>query len=106
MFSSDSGWDTLNNRKEWIVFKNEKINNEIYEIIPDGSTLCGNHVFNWEWVSTSSEVINENRNSELIDGGIIQNKKLFLRHWKKGDRFQPLGMRGWKKVSDSLLMRR
>ena len=59
VFSSDSGWDTLNNRKEWIVFKNEKINNEIYEIIPDGSTLCGNHVFNWEWVSTSSEVINE-----------------------------------------------
>ena len=103
VFSSDSGWDTLNNRKEWIVFKNEKINNETYEIIPDGSTLCGNHVFNWKWVSTSSEVINENRNSELIDGGIIQNKKLFLRHWEKGDRFQPLGMRGWKKVSDFLI---
>ena len=60
-------------------------------------------MFNWECVSTSSEVINENRNSELIDGGMLQNKKLFLRHWEKGDRFQPLGMRGWKKVSDFLI---
>jgi tRNA(Ile)-lysidine synthase len=103
VFSSDFGWHILNNRKEWIVFKNKTITNEIYKIIPDGNTLCGKHVFNWEWVSTSSEVINENRNSELIDGGIIQNKKLFLRHWEKGDRFQPLGMRGWKKVSDFLI---
>ena len=102
-FSSDSGWHILNNRKEWIVFKNKTITNEIYKIIPDGNTLCGKHVFNWEWVSTSSEVINEDQNSEFIDGGMLQNKILFLRHWKKGDRFQPLGMRGWKKVSDFLI---
>ena len=103
VFSSDFGWHILNNRKEWIVFKNKTITNEIYEIIPDGNTLCGKHVFNWEWVSTSSEVINEDQNSEFIDGGMLQNKNLFLRHWKKGDRFQPLGMRGWKKVSDFLI---
>ncbi len=103
VFSSDSGWHILNNRKEWIVFKNKTITNEIYKIIPDGNTLCGKHVFNWEWVSTSSEVINEDQNSEFIDGGMLQNKNLFLRHWKKGDRFQPLGMRGWKKVSDFLI---
>ena len=103
VFSSDSGWHILNNRKEWIVFKNKTITNEIYKIIPDGNTLCGKHVFNWEWVSTSSEVINEDQNSEFIDGGMLQNKILFLRHWKKGDRFQPLGMGGWKKVSDFLI---
>jgi tRNA(Ile)-lysidine synthetase-like protein len=103
VFSSDSGWHILNNRKEWIVFKNKTITNEIYEIIPHGKTLCGNHMFNWEWISTSSEVIDEKRNSEFIDGEVIQNKKLFLRHWQKGDRFQPLGMRGWKKVSDFLI---
>jgi tRNA(Ile)-lysidine synthetase-like protein len=60
-------------------------------------------MFNWEWVSTFSEIINENRNSEFIDGGVIQNKKLLLRYWQRGDRFQPLGMRGWKKVSDFLI---
>ena len=103
VFSSDSKWHILNNRKEWIVFKNKTITNEIYEIIPHGKTLCGNHMFNWEWISTSSEVIDEKRNSEFIDGEVIQNKKLFLRHWQKGDRFQPLGMRGWKKVSDFLI---
>ena len=103
VFSSDSRWHILNNRKEWIVFKNKTITNEIYEIISHGKTLCGNHMFNWEWISTSSEVIDEKRNSEFIDGEVIQNKKLFLRHWQKGDRFQPLGMRGWKKVSDFLI---
>jgi len=102
-FSSDSGWHILNNRKEWVIFKNKTKTNEIYEIIPDGNTLCGKYMFNWEWISTSSEVINENRNSEFIDGEVIQNKKLLLRHWKKGDRFQPLGMSGWKKVSDFLI---
>ena len=103
VFSSDSGWHILNNRKEWVIFKNKTKTNEIYEIIPDGNTLCGKYMFNWEWISTSSEVINENRNSEFIDGEVIQNKKLLLRHWKKGDRFQPLGMSGWKKVSDFLI---
>ena len=102
-FLSDSGWHILNNRKEWVLFNNKKKTNKIYEIIPDGNTLCGKYMFNWEWVSTFSEVINENRNSEFIDGGLIQNKKLLLRYWKRGDRFQPLGMRGWKKVSDFLI---
>ncbi|MDP6685037.1 MAG: tRNA lysidine(34) synthetase TilS [Candidatus Marinimicrobia bacterium] len=103
VFSSESGWDILNNRNEWIVFKKERISKVLYEINLDGNTLCGNLIFNWEWVSTPSKVINETRNSEFIDGGKIQNKKLFLRHWKKGDRFQPLGMKGWKKVSDFLI---
>ncbi len=103
VYSSSSDWRILNNREEWIVFKNENVKNKAYEIIPDSNTKCGNYIFNWKWVSTSSEIMNENRNSEFIDGGLIQNNKLFLRHWKQGDRFQPLGMKGRKKVSDFLI---
>jgi tRNA(Ile)-lysidine synthase len=29
-----------------------------------------------------------------------QNPDLQLRKWQKGDRFKPLGMKGWKKLSD------
>ncbi|MDD6140216.1 MAG: tRNA lysidine(34) synthetase TilS, partial [Bacteroidales bacterium] len=30
----------------------------------------------------------------------ILDAKLTLRHWRQGDRFQPFGMKGWKKLSD------
>lgn len=35
-----------------------------------------------------------------IDLQKIEGANLHLRSWKQGDRFKPLGMRGWKKLSD------
>ncbi len=39
-------------------------------------------------------------NEVLLDAEKVKKEKLHLRHWKKGDRFKPLGMSGWKKLSD------
>lgn len=36
----------------------------------------------------------------LFDADKIRPENLKLRHWKDGDRFRPLGMQGWKKLSD------
>ncbi|MCC7438858.1 MAG: tRNA lysidine(34) synthetase TilS [Armatimonadetes bacterium] len=45
---------------------------------------------------------NNNRSIEFIDADRLP-KKLTLRSWREGDRFQPLGMNGEKKISDFLI---
>ncbi len=40
---------------------------------------------------------------EWVDANLLEGKSLHIRNWKPGDRFIPLGMRGWKKVSDFLM---
>ncbi len=45
------------------------------------------------------------QNVALLDANLLgkNEDKFMLRKWKKGDRFQPLGMKGWKKLSDFLI---
>ena len=45
---------------------------------------------------------NSDRETEIIDANKI-NQTMILRPWEPGDRFQPLGMSGHKKVSDFLI---
>jgi tRNA(Ile)-lysidine synthase len=40
------------------------------------------------------------QNQTLIDSELVNKDEFKLRHWKNGDRFKPLGMNGWKKLSD------
>ncbi len=42
-------------------------------------------------------------NTLLIDATLFDKDKMHVRKWKKGDRFKPFGMNGWKKVSDFLI---
>jgi len=44
-----------------------------------------------------------NDETEQVDWSKIMNAKLEIRHWKKGDAFQPLGMQGHQKISDYLI---
>ncbi len=46
--------------------------------------------------------IETNRNVALMDASKLKFP-LTLRHWKQGDRFQPLGMKGEKLISDFLI---
>ncbi|MFC2175617.1 tRNA lysidine(34) synthetase TilS [Bacteroidota bacterium] len=39
-------------------------------------------------------------NIALLDAEKLDKKDLKLRHWGEGDRFKPLGMKNWKKLSD------
>jgi len=44
---------------------------------------------------------NSDKNTELISADKL-TENFILRKWKNGDKFQPLGMKGTKKVSDFL----
>ena len=104
IFTTKSSKCILNNRNEWVLSKMKKKEDDILmEIIPDGKTVCDQYIFNWEWTTTPTEIVNINKHFEIIDGGMIQDKKLELRYWKNGDWFQPLGMKGKKKISDLLI---
>lgn len=73
----------------------------------------GNHFFQWEGGSLSfRKIMLTSDMKEKIMAGDLADKNiawvdadrlkypLQLRHWKKGDIFHPLGMRGNKKISD------
>ncbi|MCF8275851.1 MAG: tRNA lysidine(34) synthetase TilS [Flavobacteriales bacterium] len=40
------------------------------------------------------------KNVALLDAKLVQQSELKLRKWQMGDRFKPLGMKGWKLLSD------
>lgn len=39
-------------------------------------------------------------NIALVDSQLVDTTKLKMRKWKQGNRFKPLGMKGWKLLSD------
>ena len=54
-----------------------------------------------DWVKRPEVKMTDDRMVEYLDGGKLRFP-LRLRTWKAGDRFQPLGMQGEKKISDFL----
>ena len=90
-------WMFLRDRNKWILYKNrsKKIKINIDEF--------GSYNFNDITISlkkTEKRNFDNNINSELIDFDIIKKKHIQIRSWANGDKFQPLGMKGSKKVSD------
>jgi tRNA(Ile)-lysidine synthase len=52
-------------------------------------------------VEKDTSIKNADKNTELISADKLDDN-FILRKWKIGDKFQPLGMRGSKKISDFL----
>ena len=86
-YKVNANWTLLRNREEWVLKKNT--------MGSDGFSLVFQPIHQYE--------INDDPSKEVIDGRAIFGKEIILRQWKAGDRFQPLGMTGKKRVSDLLV---
>jgi len=106
IYKSRFGWSLLNDRDQFLlkisdtdikinktrIFEGKKVNLNEYE-----------YIFRR---ANKSLKFSNNPNIELIELDKIKNRNLYLRFWKSGDSFSPLGMVGNQKVSDYLINRK
>jgi tRNA(Ile)-lysidine synthase len=67
-----------------------------------GSTVCDGLVLYWEsspWSKGKAGLTKPSKGTERFDAGKV-GSPILLRHWRPGDRFQPIGMSGTLKLQD------
>ncbi len=72
-----------------------------YKLKPGKSLLVDNKKISIKNISSYNQSLKKKRNEEIISADNLSDT-FWIRRWKPGDRFYPLGMKGSKKVSDFL----
>jgi tRNA(Ile)-lysidine synthase len=96
ILNSESGKEVVSETHRVVKSRNQLIVSEI-ELSVNKPDL------HFEVIERSDlKSLRQPQNVALVDSNLVNlnEDKLVLRKWKKGDRFQPLGMKGWKKLSD------
>ena len=93
-------FEILKDRQDWLIRHKLKASLKPIIVHIDEAVHSGEYVFNVRIVEKYS--FTDNPSVEIISGDEIVNQELMLRPWRAGDSFQPLGMRGEKKISDFL----
>ena len=100
--STKNDYVLLNDRKHVIVKKKEP--KETIQLELKIGEKCNFGGYNYKMNNCVDNIFfSEDPNDELLDLGVIENKKLLLRLWQPGDKFRPLGMNGNQKISDFLI---
>ncbi len=95
-----SEFRVLRDRDYWIL-SNQKPAKFECQLNPGEPMVINNKRIVWDWAPVQS-TFSTSPNQETIDGGFLENKLVLIRNWKPGDRFQPIGMKHSKKLSDFL----
>ena len=96
ILNSESGKEVISETHRVVKSRNQLIVSEL-ELSENKPDL------HFEVIERSDlKSLRQPQNVALVDANLVNlnEDKLVLRKWKKGDRFQPLGMKGWKKLSD------
>ena len=94
--------EAVKERKEIIIYKRtDEVEDKSLEIKPGNSVKISGRKFSINQCKNVPKKFPHNRNIEYINGDTIKGN-FEIRRWKKGDRFQPIGFKGTKKISDFL----
>lgn len=101
------GWRMLRDRDRYILTQEKRERQAAFEFAADHavSLICGQYRFGMNVAPPPAQLTRDPWN-EYIDFWTVRNRNLQLRPWQPGDRMRPLGMRGFKKVSDLLIDRK
>jgi len=88
-------------RGKIIIHKPETLNDEEYFIKVGDSVKINNQKLTVEKLNSIPEKLVKKNKTEIISADKIK-EKLTVRKWKAGDKIQPIGMKGTKKISDVL----
>lgn len=107
-FSSDQIFEVLDilnseSGKEVVSETHRVIKDRNQLLVSEKESSESKSVLHFEIIERSDlKSLRQPQNVALVDANLVNlnEDKLVLRKWKKGDRFQPLGMKSWKKLSD------
>ena len=97
-----TGFTLLNDRDSIIISELKLKKSAPLELKIGNNYNFDNYIYNFSKYK-KKVIFSGNLNDELIDLATIKDKKLVLRYWSSGDRFNPLGMKGSQKISDYLI---
>ena len=95
-------WSLLHDRGVIIAMKDIEVSKKTIDIYPNKSVYFNNKKYDII-IDDDFRKTTDCKDEELVDWSVFKNRKLQIRIWKKGDVFQPLGMKTEKKVSDFLI---
>lgn len=94
--------EAVKERNEILIYRRKtEAENKNLEIKPGGSVKISGRKFSINLCKNIPDKFLQDRNIEYINGDTIKGN-FKIRRWQKGDRFQPLGFKGTKKISDFL----
>ena len=98
------GWRMLRDRDRFILAHENGDRGEACRFAAERavSVVCGDYRFQMD-VTAPPAQFTADRSKECVDFRFLENRTLELRMWQPGDRMKPLGLKGFKKVSDLLI---
>ena len=102
-FVLENGWRLLYDRNLIKIQKNKNTKSDIpVKLKVDTPIIYKHYKYELNLENRFTKDIKTN-NYEVVDWGKLIDRKLEIRCWRKGDVFQPLGMKGHQKISDFLI---
>ncbi|MFQ6607104.1 MAG: tRNA lysidine(34) synthetase TilS [Fidelibacterota bacterium] len=108
MMTLPGGWTLLRDREDFLLTQKglkQTTSNPLSFEADNVSLMMGNYRFELEILDKVIPFVKDER-EEIIDVTAIPENSFVLRGWQPGDRMQPLGLGGSKKVSDILIDRK